>query len=135
FTLPDVTEVGVPADFDCSAPTKLTYLYIPVGGTAFKPLPNPSVLPADVAKTTTTTGATVNFIVRVETGTINRGIYQTVILHDPTSDPAPSPFTPPKGWNKRLIAIEGFGCPGGWYVQGAAEGSLSFAGMDFNLLS
>ncbi len=135
FTLPDGTKLGLPTDADCSAPRKITYLYMPTGGAAFVPLPNPSVLPANVAKTTTNTGATVNFIVRVETGTINRGIYQTAILHDPTSDPAPSPFTPPKGWNKRLIAIEGFGCPGGWYVQGAAEGSLSFAGMDFNLLS
>jgi hypothetical protein len=135
FTLPDGTKLGLPTDADCSAPTKITYLYMPTGGTAFVPLPNPSVLPANVAKTTTTTGATVNFIVRVETGTINRGIYQTSILHDPTSDPVPSPFTPPKGWNKRLIAIEGFGCPGGWYVQGATEGSLSFSGLDFDLLS
>jgi hypothetical protein len=135
FTLPDGTKLGLPTDADCSAPTKINYLYMAIGGTAFKPLPNPSVLPADVAKTTTNTGATVNFIVRVETGTINRGIYQTAILHDPTSDPAPSPFTPPKGWNERLIAIEGFGCPGGWYVQGASEGNLVFGGMDFNLLS
>jgi len=135
FTLPDGTKLGLPTDADCSAPTKITYLYMPTGGTAFVPLPNPSVLPANVAKTTTTAGATVNFIVRVETGTINRGIYQTSILHDPTSDPVPSPFTPPKGWNKRLIAIEGFGCPGGWYVQGATEGSLSFSGLDFDLLS
>jgi hypothetical protein len=133
FTLPDGTSLGPPTDSDCSAPTTITYLYMPTSGTGFEPLPNP--LPADVAKTTTTTGATVNFIVRVETGTINRGIYQTAILHDPTSDPAPSPFTPPKGWNKRLIAIEGFGCPGGWYVQGATEGSLSFGGLDFSLLS
>ena len=29
-------------------------------------------------------GATVNFIVRVETGTMNRGIYQNAILFDPT---------------------------------------------------
>src|SRR5438067_4784181 len=115
FTLPDGTKLGLPTDFDCSAPTKLTYLYMPVGGTAFKPLPNPSVLPADVAKTTTNTGATVNFIVRVETGTINRGIYQTAILHDPTSDPAPSTFTPPNGWTKGRVASEGAGCAGGWY--------------------
>ena len=44
-------------------------------------------------------------------------------------------FSPPRGWNRRLIAVEGFGCPGGWYIQGASIGSLSFGGMDFNLLS
>src|SRR5262249_50070240 len=66
---------------------------------------------------------TVNFIVRVETGTMNRGIYQNAILHDPTADSPPSPFTPPKGWNHRLIAMHGAGCPGGWYIQGAAQGA------------
>ena len=44
------------------------------------------------------------FVARVETGTMNRGIYQNVILHDPTSDPVPTPWTPPKGWNQRLMA-------------------------------
>jgi len=135
FALPDGTKLGASTDVDCSAPTKITYLYLPTGATAFKPLPSTTSLPSDVSKTTTITGATVNFIVRVETSTVDRGIYQSAILHDPTSDPAPAWYAPPKGWNKRLIAIEGFGCPGGWYVQGSAEGSLSFAGMDFNLLS
>jgi len=119
----------------CTAPTKITYVYMPVGGTAFVPLPSTTTLPANVATTTTTTGVTVRFIVRVETSTVNRGIYQSAILHDPTVDAAPSPFSPPKGWNRRLIAVEGFGCPGGWYVQGASIGSLSFGGMDFDLLS
>jgi len=122
-------------DPSCAAPTKITYLYMPVGGTAFVPLPSTTTLPANVASTTTTTGVTVRFIVRVETSTVNRGIYQSAILHDPTVDGAPSPFSPPKGWNRRLIAVEGFGCPGGWYVQGASIGSLSFGGMDFDLLS
>ena len=72
--------------------------------------------------TTTLTGITVPFVVRVETATINRGIYQHAILHDPTSEPEPTPFSPPKGWNKRLLAQHGAGCPGGWYRQGAAQG-------------
>src|SRR4029453_16949426 len=92
-------------------------------GGAFQPLPSTSSLPADVAMTRTLTGVTVPFVVRVETGTMNRGIYQNAILPDPTSEPAPTPFTPPKGWNKRLIAQHGAGCPGGWYIQGAAQGA------------
>ena len=79
---------GPASDANCSAPTNISYLYMPVGGTAFQPLPCTSTLPADVASTTTTTGATVKFIVRVETSTINRGIYQSAILHDPTSIPS-----------------------------------------------
>ena len=64
---------------------------------AFKPLPSLTALPPDVAKTTTVTGATVNFIVRVETGTMNRGIYQNAILLDPTSDPPPTPLRAAEG--------------------------------------
>ncbi len=135
FVLPDGTTLGPPIDADCSAPTKINYIYMPIGGTSFKPLPSLTSLPPDVSTTTTTTGQTVNFIVRVETSTIDRGIYQSAVLHDPTSEAAPTWYAPPKGWNHRLVAIEGFGCPGGWYIQGAAGGSLSFGGMDFSLLS
>jgi hypothetical protein len=137
FTLPDGTKLGTPLDENCSARTVVHYVYRstnpppPEAGrgrgrgnaaAAFKPLPSLTTLPSDVAKTTTIAGQTVNFIVRVETGTMNRGIYQNAILHDPTSDPAPTPATPPKGWNGRLIGVHGSGCPGGWYIQGAAMG-------------
>ena len=137
FKLPDGTVLGSPTDANCSAPTKITYLYMPQGGTTFQAVSSASAVPATgVAMTTTTTGTTVRFVVRVETSTIDRGIYQSAVLHDPASDLAPTPFSPPKGWNGRLIAIEGFGCPGGWYVQGASIGSLVLPGvMDANLLS
>ena len=102
----------VKLDFDCSAPTKIIYLYKPVGGTALVPLGNPSSLPADVAMTTTLNNVTVPFVVRLETGTMDRGIYQNAVLFDPTSDSGPTPFAPPKGWNKRLLAQHGAGCPG-----------------------
>src|SRR2546427_212966 len=80
---------------------------------AFRSLPA-GPLPTDVA--TTATG--VPYIVRLETGTINRAIYQTAILHNP-NDAAPSPFSPPAGWNKRLVFPLGGGCIGGWYFQGS----------------
>lgn len=92
----------------------------------FKPLPSTTSLPPDVARTTTLDGKTVNFIVRIETGTMNRGIYQNAVLHDPTVDPPPSPTTPPAGWNRRLVAMHGSGCPGGWFIQGAAQGANIF---------
>jgi hypothetical protein len=128
FTLPDGSKLGPPLDANCSARTTVQYIYKPVGAAKdarqwYKPLPSPSSLPPDVAKTTTAAGDTVNFIVRVETGTMNRGIYQNAVLHDPTVDPAVSPFTPPKGWNHRLVAMHGVGCPTGWYLQGAAQGA------------
>ena len=122
FALPDGTTLGPPLDADCSAATRIHYIYQSTEGGALRPMPNPSVLPPDVAMTTTLDGTTVPFVVRVETGTMNRGIYQNAILHDPTSEPAPTPFSPPSGWNRRLIAMHGSGCPGGWYIQGRAGG-------------
>lgn len=126
FALPDGSKLGPPLDANCSARTVVQYIYRPTQGAddehPFKPLQNLRTLPADVATTRTATGATVKFVVRVETGTMNRGIYQNAILHDPTVDPPPTPLTPPAGWNRRLIAMHGVGCPGGWYLQGAAQG-------------
>ena len=123
FNLPaGLGTLGAPLDADCSVATRVDYLYISTAGGGFRQLPSRTSLPADVAMTTIRTGQTVPFVVRLETGTMNRGIYQNAILHDPTTDPAPSPFSPPRGWNKRLIAIHGAGCPGGWYRQGAAQG-------------
>src|SRR5436853_338337 len=97
-------------------------MYMPLGGTALVPLPSTSSLPANVATTQTSTNEFVPFVVRVETGTMNRGIYQNAVLHDPTRDPAPTPFTPPPAWNRRLLAIHGVGCPTGWFRQGGVMG-------------
>jgi hypothetical protein len=101
----------------------VNYVYLPIAEKAFKPIRDLKSLPADIATTTISTGKTVRFIVRVETGTMDRGIYQSAILHDPDIDGPPSPFSPPAGWNRKLIAVHGSGCTGGWYVQGAAEGA------------
>ena len=122
FTLPDGSKLGLPTDANCSAPTRVNYLYRASSGGALKVMPSTTALPADVGTTTTSTGTVVPFVVRVETGTLNRGIYQNAILHDPTTDAAPTPLSPPAGWNKKLIAVHGTGCTGGWYVQGAALG-------------
>jgi hypothetical protein len=122
FLLPDGAPFGPATDVDCSAPTQITYVYMALGASDFKPMPNPAALPADVAKVTTIDGKTVPFVVRVETATINRGIHQNAVLFDPTRELPPTPFTPPRAWNRRLIAVHGTGCPGGWYVQGAAQG-------------
>jgi len=140
FVLPDGSKLGAPLDDNCSARTVVQYVYrsknAPAAGAgrggagagaaaappAFLPLADPKSLPADVATTTTIDGVTVPFIVRVETGTMDRGIYQNAILFDPTTDREPSPMLPPKGWNHRLIGVHGSGCPGGWYIQGARMG-------------
>src|SRR5262244_2381173 len=62
FNLPDGTTLGPPVDADCSAETKVNYVYMSTDGT-FRPLADPSKLPADLTQTTTTEGVTVNYIV------------------------------------------------------------------------
>ena len=114
--------LGPPLDADCSIATRIDYVYKSTDGT-FKPLPDPTVLPGDLAGTTTIEGRAVNYIVRVETGTINRAIYQTAILHDPTTDPAIGIWTRPAGWNERLVYSFGGGCKPG-YHQGTSTGGV-----------
>ena len=134
FKLPDGSTLGPPLDANCSVTTRVQYVYLPTGATAFVPLQSTTALPADVAMTTTTAGVTVPFVVRVETGTADRGIYQNVVLHDPTKDRAPTPFTPPPAWNRRLIALHGTGCISGWYRQGAVMGVDPLAGASLTRL-
>jgi hypothetical protein len=107
--------LGAPLDSNCSVERRVHYVYRTTGSpAAFRLLPQPySTLPADLAMTSTG----VPFIVRLETGTINRAIYQTAILHNPNAG-EPSPFAPPAAWNGRLIYPLGGGCIRGWYFQG-----------------
>ena len=123
FNLPASTvKLGPALDADCSIATRVDYVYRSTGST-FKPLPSLTSYPADLAQTTTSQGKSVPYIVRVETGTINRGIYETAVLHDPTTEKPPTPFNPPAAWNHRLVYTLGGGCVGGWYIQGASIGN------------
>jgi Tannase-like family of unknown function (DUF6351) len=123
FKLPASTQtLGPTTDPNCSIPTRVDYVYQTTGG-VFQPLPSLTTYPTDLAQTTTSQGKTVPYIVRVETGTINRGIYETAVLHDPTKEAVPTPFNPPAAWNHRLVYTLGGGCVGGWYIQGASLGN------------
>ena len=108
--------LGSPLDADCSAKTKITYNYRSTSKT-FKPLTNPTgPYPSDLAYTTTTDGRNVPYIVRVEAGTINRGVYRIAILDNPAQSPT-GPWKPGPGWNGKLIVT--FGCCGSaQYNQG-----------------
>lgn len=124
LTLPDGTHLkATQNDPNCSAQTNVQFQYrtnATVG--AFKTLTDTEHLPADVKMIANSAGASVPYIVRVETTTINRGIAQIAILFDPTRDGEPTPTAPPANWNKRLVYGHGTGCVGGWYVQGGVWG-------------
>jgi hypothetical protein len=121
-----------PLDANCSAATKVEYFYkstagpAPAAGATAAPVPrllkpyDPTApRPDDVATTTTSTGATVPYIVRVESGTINRAIYRIAILDDPSLSPAGT-WRPGAGWNGRLMVSFGGGC-GTNYTQGTNQ--------------
>jgi hypothetical protein len=126
FNMPDGTKLGPAQDENCNVPTNVTYLYKNKDG-SFKVLPDSNSLPSDVSTTTTTDGRVVNYVLRFETGTINRAIYQYAVLFDPFSEAPPSPATEYKAWNKKIIYSFGGSASAG-YRQGillAAQGLLN----------
>ncbi len=129
-------DLGQPLDADCSVKTRTKYYYKstesappgdrpnpPLGPPLqFKPFDSSAERPSDLAKTTTTAGKTLDYIVRVETGTINRAIYQIAFLHQP-GHALPDPWTNGEGWNGRLVYRFGGGCRAG-YRQGRSRSTL-----------
>ena len=108
-----------PVDEKCNAPSKFTYFYQPKakqGGACTFTLTgaDPCFVPydlaapparADIADFTNDRGDTVKSIVRVERGTMNRGIYELVVFHDPAVPS--SALAPQKGWNGKLLWMFG----------------------------
>jgi hypothetical protein len=73
---------------------------VPPTNNCFKPY-TPGTTPSDLATTTTTAGLTVPYIVRVERGTMNRGIYDIAVLFDPTQ--GWSALQPQAQWNGKVL--------------------------------
>ncbi|GAA2791553.1 DUF6351 family protein [Kribbella solani] len=115
-------KLGPPTDTNCSVPTRIDYLYRSTIDRSLKVLP--ATRPADLATATTSDGRTVPYIVRVETGVINRSIYEYAVLNDPAGG-EPTVVKAPSGWNGRLVYTFGGGCPGGWYQQGSGTGGIN----------
>jgi len=91
--------MGAPLDANCSAATRYDWFYFTAAG-ARMPLADPlGARPSDVASTTTLDGKTVPFIVRVESGTINRSIYRIAVLDDPSQ----AGQWNGAGWNGRVV--------------------------------
>jgi len=97
---PAQTGLGAPVDAQCNTPTVISYRYMPVGRGGFRPY-DPADPPADVASTTTDAGRTVPYVVRIETGVQDRGIYRVAVLSDPAR--RWTPFAPQRGWNRKVV--------------------------------
>ena len=113
----------------CHVDTRVDYVYRSTAAD-FKALPA-GPLPGDLVMTTTTEGRVVPYIVRLETGTINRAIYQTAVLDNPAILGPDLQNHGDPGWNGRLVYTFGGGCPGGWYRQGNSTGGV----LDNTMLS
>ena len=105
----------------CMVTTQVDYVYRSrPPSPAFKRFDPTAPLPTDLA--TTLSGAP--YIVRLETGTINRAIYQIAILDDPRVPGPDLRNHADTGWNGRLVYTFGGGCGGGHYIQGSSTGGV-----------
>jgi len=109
FKLQGGGTLGPPLDTNCSIATRVDYVFRSKTDGKLKALADPKAPPADV-ETIVRDGKTIPFVVRIETGTINRGIYQIAMIDG--------------GWNGRLIYTFGGGCEPGWYQQGDSTGGV-----------
>ena len=115
------TLTPAPISDPCHVPTRVDYIYRTTAGSLAQFAMNAGY-PADMA--TTATGKP--YIIRLETGTVNRAIYQIAVLHDPIVQPGtPDWKNQSANWNKRLIYTFGGGCIGGWYRQGSSTGGVT----------
>jgi hypothetical protein len=96
----DRTGLGAPVDAQCDTAPVTRFVYMPTAHTGFRPF-DPAAPATDVASTTTDQGVTVPYVVRVETGTQDRGIYSVAVLFDPAKPF--TPFAPQTGWNHKVM--------------------------------
>ncbi|GAC1611566.1 MAG: DUF6351 family protein [Mycobacteriales bacterium] len=83
----------------CERPAHFGYQYMPVSGTGFRSY-DPKSPAGDVATVTTDQGVTAPYIVRVETGTVDRSSYQIAVLADPKKPW--TAFAPQATWDHKL---------------------------------
>ncbi len=97
-------------DKKCNAPTRYEYFYksSDPGTSGFQPYDRDNP-PDTVATTETDQGKEVPFIVRRETGTQNRGVYQVAVLFNPKK-PWRTPWQEHPGWNHKLFYPFGASC-------------------------
>ena len=110
--------LGAPVDDDCNTPAVYRYEYKSTAG-AFAPY-DPENPPSDVATTTTDEGKTVPYVVRIERGVIDRGIYDVAVLFDPETG-WPGPWARPDGWNGKMLIGTGQGCETNHEQQAPAD--------------
>ena len=121
--------LGESTDRQCSVETRVDYVYWSDQDQEFKPyrVQFGGPPPFDLARINSR-GGTIPYIVRVETGVVNRAVYEIAMLHNP-EDGELSPWRRSDGWNGKLVYTHGGGCRGGWYQQGSRTGGVMRRGL------
>lgn len=130
FELVSGGRLGAETDEDCNVVTRVDYVYWSSEEEVFKPfrqLLNGGLF-ADTAYLTSPSGESVPYILRVETGTVNRAIYEIAMLHNP-ADGRIDPWNRSKNWNGKLVYTHGGGCRTGWHQQGNRTGGVVRPGL------
>lgn len=117
-----VTGFGAPTDAQCNTAPMYSYVYMDAfthAFTAYNPAAPPP--PAAIASTTTDQGITVPYIVRLEKGAMDRGLYDVAVLDNPAAGWAPWASQP--GWNHKVLYQFGGGTAP-WHTNGAPQDDL-----------
>lgn len=130
FELVNGETLGEARDGDCSVATRIDYVYWSDVDEGFKPLSTAvtDTPPEDVGEIVNLRGETIPYVVRVETGVVNRAIYEIAMLHQPQAGRL-DPWNRSSDWNGKLVYTHGGGCRGGWYQQGNQTGGVMRRGL------
>lgn len=108
--------LGEALDDACTAVTQVRYFYNNVEGQFSEIADITAPYPADMSNVQIAGSAAIPFLVRVESGTINRSIYHLAVLDNPQK--TYGDWDPESSWNERLLFSFGGGC-GTNYNQGS----------------
>jgi hypothetical protein len=113
-TTTEEPSLGPAVDAQCNAPTRVRFFYRTTAG-QFRPWEASTPTPLDAVTISTSNGGTRPYVVRVERGTMNRGIHEVAILFDPAQ--RWTPWAPQPDWGRKLLLKYGGGT-GQVYRQG-----------------
>jgi hypothetical protein len=127
---PWTCEAGA-VDAKCDKPASFQFAYMSTdpGKQGFQPY-DPSNPPSDVATTKTDQGVTVPFIVRIETGYMDRDQYQIAVLYQPGKPW--SAVAPQPQFDHKLLILHGVSC-GVDHVTGSAPATTGDQAGDYAL--
>jgi len=115
-----VTGFPVPTNAQCDGAPLFSFQYMDAATHTFKPY-TAAVPAASIATTTTDQGVSVPYIVRLERGAMDRGLYDVAVLANPTGSWAPWASQP--GWNHKVLYQFGGGTAP-WHTNGAPQNDL-----------